>query len=125
MAASMRGRKRGGRGGGQETVAAEDRVGSPQRDQVLGDPQQAGVGGGPVDPGDLVVLAVRVVVPVLGPAQLIAAEQQRDAGRQQQGGVPPWLARPPCGWCPRSAGPVPAPGRTRPVCAGASAPTAW
>ena len=38
----------------------------------------------PVDPGDLVVLAVRVVVPALGAAELVAADRHRDALREEQ-----------------------------------------
>ena len=38
----------------------------------------------PVDPGDLVVLAVGVVVALLGPAHLVAGEQHRDSLRQEQ-----------------------------------------
>ena len=44
------------------------------------------VGRGPVEPGDLVVLAVGVVVALLGAAHLVPAEQHRDAEGQQQGG---------------------------------------
>ena len=40
----------------------------------------------PVVPGDLVVLAVGVVVAALGAAELVAAEQHRDALGQQQRG---------------------------------------
>src|SRR6202035_5196184 len=40
----------------------------------------------PVDPGDLVVLAVRVVVALLGAPHLIAREQHRNALGQQQRG---------------------------------------
>jgi hypothetical protein len=40
----------------------------------------------PVDPAELVVLAVGVVVALLGVAELVAGEQQRDAfGEQQRG----------------------------------------
>ncbi len=40
----------------------------------------------PVEPGDLVVLAVGVVVAALGAAELVAAEQHRHALGEQQGG---------------------------------------
>ena len=40
----------------------------------------------PVDPADFVVLAVGVVVAALRAAELVAAEQQRHALRQQQRG---------------------------------------
>ena len=40
----------------------------------------------PVKPGELVVLAVRVVIAALAARKLVAAEQQRDAfGEQQRG----------------------------------------
>ena len=38
----------------------------------------------PVDPADLVVLAIGVVVAALAVADLVAGEQERDALRQQQ-----------------------------------------
>src|SRR5215470_330772 len=38
----------------------------------------------PVNPGDLVVLAVGVVVALLGAAHLVACEQHRDSLREQQ-----------------------------------------
>src|SRR5680860_349205 len=40
----------------------------------------------PLDPGQLVVLAVDVVVAALAPAQLVAVSDHRDALRKQQGG---------------------------------------
>jgi len=43
-------------------------------------------GAGPVDPADRVVLAVGVVVAALGAAELVAAEQQRGAFGEQEGG---------------------------------------
>jgi MFS family permease len=75
--------KFGGLGSGQETAAAEHGVGPAEGDNPFGESQQLGVGRGPVKPGNLVVLAIRVVVSLLGPAYLIAAEEQRDAKRQQ------------------------------------------
>src|SRR5208283_4659223 len=71
---------------GKETAAAEDRVGLAEGDEPFGVVLQLSVGLGPVEPGDLVVLAVGVVVAALGPAHLIAAEQHRHAEGQQQGG---------------------------------------
>jgi hypothetical protein len=70
----------------QEAPPAEDRVGAPERHQPPGEGQQVLVGPGPVEPGDLVVLAVGVVVAALGAAQLVAAEQHRHPEGQQQGG---------------------------------------
>jgi hypothetical protein len=40
----------------------------------------------PVEPGDVVVLAIGVVVAALGPAEFVAAEQHGRAARQQQDG---------------------------------------
>src|SRR5581483_1405890 len=40
----------------------------------------------PVDPADLVALAIGVVVAALGAPELVAREQHRRAERQQQGG---------------------------------------
>ena len=40
----------------------------------------------PIVPGDLVVLAVGIVVPQLGPPQLIPAEQHRSAEGEKQSG---------------------------------------
>src|SRR5207244_3504346 len=44
------------------------------------------VGALPVDPGELVVLAVAVVVAALGPPQLVAVQQHRRALREQERG---------------------------------------
>src|SRR5512145_1417443 len=40
----------------------------------------------PVDPGNFVILAIRVVVALLGAADFVAREQHRDSLRQDQGG---------------------------------------
>ena len=56
----------------------------PQPDQAARELQQILVGRFPVEPRDLVVLAVGVVVAVLRAADLVAAEQHRHALRQQQ-----------------------------------------
>src|SRR5690606_33139840 len=45
---------------------------------------QDAVGGLPVDPGDLVVLRIGVVVALLGAPHLVALLQQRHPARQQQ-----------------------------------------
>jgi len=71
-------------GAGEEPPAAEDRVLAAQREHPLHVAVQVVVRVRPVEPGDLVVLAVGVVVAVLGAADLVAAEQQRQAERQQQ-----------------------------------------
>ncbi len=64
--------------------AAEQRLGLAQRDGLGGERQQRLVVRGeiPVDPGDLVVLGVGVVVPVLRPVDLVAVRQHRHALRQ-------------------------------------------
>ncbi len=59
---------------------------APQRDQAAGEVEQFLVDVAPVVPGDLVVLAVGVVVAALGTPGLIAAEQHRDTLREQQRG---------------------------------------
>ena len=59
---------------------------APQPDQPPGAVAQVLVRVDPVEPRDLVVLAVGVVVASLGAAHLVAAEQQGQSERQQQGG---------------------------------------
>ena len=82
-------------GSGEETAAAEHRVLLAEGDEPAGEVLQLSVGLGPVDPGDLVVLAVSVVVALLSSAELVAAQHHRDAERQQQGRQHcPGLARP-------------------------------
>jgi len=61
-------------GAGQVLLAAEDRMLAAQRDQPRRVLAQPHIGRVPVEPGDLVVLAVGVVVAALGPAHLVAAE---------------------------------------------------
>ena len=55
-------------------------------DQPARELEQAAIDVLPVEPGDLVVLAVGVVVALLGPADLVAAEQHRHALREEQRG---------------------------------------
>ena len=45
---------------------------------------QVSINVGPVEPGDRVVLAVGVVVALLGAADLVAAQEERDAEGQQE-----------------------------------------
>lgn len=71
---------------GEEPAPAEHRVLGAQRRHHPGEGQQVHVRVGPVDPGELVVLAVAVVVAVLGAAQLVAVTDHRHALRQQQRG---------------------------------------
>src|SRR5262249_25526755 len=59
----------------------EDRVAVAQRDQLGGERQQVLVGRLPVEPGDLAVLAIGVVVAALGAADLVAPQEHRDALR--------------------------------------------
>ena len=63
----------------EEVAAAEDGMGPPERDQPLREREQGAVFVLPVEPRDLVVLAVGVVVALLGAAALVAAQQHRDA----------------------------------------------
>src|ERR1700677_787402 len=71
---------------GEEAATAEHRMRLPELHQGPGELQQFDVDGRPVQPGDHVVLAVRVVVALLGVAELIAGQQQRDTERQEQRG---------------------------------------
>ena len=61
-------------------------MGAAEGHQLPGEREQFGVGRGPVEPGDLVVLAIGVVVALLGAAQLVAAQQHREPEGEQQGG---------------------------------------
>src|SRR5262249_35112786 len=70
----------------EEPAPAEHRMIRTQCRHHTGELQQAAVGGGPVDPGELVVLAVAVIVAVLRAAQLVAVTDHRHALRQQQRG---------------------------------------
>jgi hypothetical protein len=65
----------------EERVAPHHGVVAPEPHQPPGEVEQRLVARPevPVVPGDLVVLAVRVVVALLAPARLVAAEQHRDA----------------------------------------------
>ena len=73
----------GREGAVEEPAAAEHRVAAAQPGQLLGEGEQVPLAGraGPVHPGDLVVLAVGVVVAALGAADLVAGQQHRDALR--------------------------------------------
>src|SRR6185503_12751562 len=64
--------------------AGEDWMRRAQPDQIAREAEQRAVGVLPVVPGDLVVLAVGVVVPLLRAADLVAAAQHRDPLRQEQ-----------------------------------------
>src|SRR6188472_659935 len=68
----------------QERRAPEDRMLAAELDQPPREREQVRVGGGPVEPRDLVVLAPRVVVAALGTAQLVAPEHHRDALGEEQ-----------------------------------------
>ena len=63
-----------------------NKVVAPPAIQPGGEGQQVLVAVRPVEPGDLVVLAVGVVVAALRAAHLVAVEQHRHPLRQQQGG---------------------------------------
>ena len=71
-----------GRGAGEERALPQHRVAAAERDEA--GHERDVVVGGPVQPRDRPVLAVRVVVAALRPAPLVARRQQRHAGRQQQ-----------------------------------------
>ncbi len=81
-----------GNGGaaGEERPLAQDGVAAAQPHDAGGEIAQGAPAGvvqqRPVDPADLVVLAVRVVVAALGAAELVAGGEHRDAGGEQQGG---------------------------------------
>ncbi len=72
---------------GEEGAPPQHRVGGAQAGEVPGGRQQVGalLVEVPVEPGDLVVLAERVVVAALGAADLVSAVEHRHAGGQQQG----------------------------------------
>src|SRR5262249_14301903 len=71
----------------EETAPPEDAMSATQADQLAGEPQQLiAILGLPVEPRELVVLAVGVVVATLAVTALIAREQHRHALRQEQGG---------------------------------------
>ena len=72
----------------EELPATEHRMLLPQATETRGEVDQvAAVGDGvPVEPGQLVVLTVGVVVAALAAPELITAEKQWDALGQQQGG---------------------------------------
>src|SRR5207237_996400 len=59
---------------------------APERDQTPDVFEQRMIDLGPVDPRDLVVLAVRVVVAFLGPAELVSHRQHRHALRKEKRG---------------------------------------
>ncbi|GAA1243966.1 hypothetical protein GCM10009646_34600 [Streptomyces aureus] len=72
----------------EEAAAAQHRVGGSQGDGAPGELHQLALVlvHAPVGPGDLVVLAVGVVVPLLGAAQFVAVGEHGDAlGEQQRG----------------------------------------
>src|SRR5690606_12370572 len=70
-----------------EAWMAQRRVHPPERDQPPREGEQLLVllrNGVPVDPADLIVLAIGVVVAVLGAAELVARQQERRAVREHQ-----------------------------------------
>ncbi len=73
---------------GEEASLAEDRVLFPEAYHFLREAEEVHVGvhQPPVDPGDLVVLAVGVVVPLLGPPELVSAQEHRDPLGEEEGG---------------------------------------
>ena len=73
-----------GRSAVEEAPAPEHRVSPPQRCHRAGELQHVGVlpGVSPVDPRDVVVLAVGVVIAALGAAYLVTVTDHRRALRQ-------------------------------------------
>ncbi|KAF1030541.1 MAG: hypothetical protein GAK37_01254 [Pseudomonas sp.] len=72
----------------QKTPAPQDRIRQAQLDQAFDEREQrlAIIVQVPVDPADLAVLAVRVVVAVLGAGEFISGHHHRRTLGQQQGG---------------------------------------
>jgi hypothetical protein len=71
---------------GRCTSGGQRQQAPAQRQQVGGEVDQRVVGLVPVDPGDGVVLAVGLLLPLLAVAELVAGGQHRRALRQQHGG---------------------------------------
>ena len=61
-------------------------MGTAQGNEAPGEVQQCSVGFGPVDPADLVILAVRVVVALLSVGHFVTSQQHRRTLRQQECG---------------------------------------
>ena len=72
----------------QEAVAAQNPAAPRQSDQALGEFEEilGVVVQIPVEPGDIAVLAIGVVVALLGAAEFVAAQHHRGALREQQRG---------------------------------------
>ena len=72
----------------EKLAALKDRLGHPDEDQLFGEFQELLLAfvEVPVEPGELVVLAVGVVVPLLAMAQLVAAQHHGHSHRQHQAG---------------------------------------
>src|SRR6202011_5162608 len=72
----------------EEIVTAKARMLAADRDCPAGKSEQVASRGRhlPVDPTEFVVLAVRIIVAVLGAAELVTSEMHRDALRQHQSG---------------------------------------
>src|SRR5436305_2763119 len=70
----------------EPAAAAEDRVLAPEGDEAGGEVDQVLVRRLPVEPGDLVVLAVGVVVPPLSAPHLVPPEQHGNALGEEEGG---------------------------------------
>src|SRR5205085_12081814 len=68
----------------EPAATTEDGMFGAQANQIAGEPEQLFVGLFPVVPGDLAVLAIRVVVAPLCAPDLVAAAQHRHALRQKQ-----------------------------------------
>src|ERR687892_2175523 len=70
----------------EELAASKDRLGAPDLDGGAHEvtPSSLLVGQLPMEPGELVILAIRVVVPLLRLAELVAGQEHGDALRHHQ-----------------------------------------
>src|SRR5690606_15021517 len=68
----------------EPTAAVEHRMLAAEAHQAADELEQLGVEVLPIEPGELVVLAVGVVVAALGAAELVPAEQHRYAAGEHQ-----------------------------------------
>ena len=63
-----------------------------QRDELFGEPKQVVVDRRPVEPRDLIVLALGVVIAALSTADLVTSQQQWDTSRKQQRPAQPFAS---------------------------------
>jgi len=74
----------------QKAVAPKSWMGAPKSDQSAHEFEQRSAlrafGQGPVDPADVVVLTIGIVVAPLAPTELVASQQHRRAEREKESG---------------------------------------